>query len=135
MSLCNNPRTLIVLLLGLATLLFAPEAWAHGSHHHRMMQIESQGALSGTSQRRALEVSPTGQSHFAPASAQRLNPESQGHCGASTCCGSVCVSCCSLLTEEVLIPRPAASAKRLKFAKGPPQSGLGSEQIRRPPKT
>jgi hypothetical protein len=51
------------------------------------------------------------------------------------CCGSICVSCCSLLTEEVALPTPASSVTRVKFAKGPPQSGLASERIRRPPKT
>lgn len=135
MSFCTFPRAMIAVLLGLATLAFAPQAWAHGSDHHRSTQIESQGALSDTIQDRLLQIAPTGQSHFAPAGAGTLNSKSQGHCGASMCCGSVFVSCCALLTEEVAFLTPAASATRVKFAKGPPQSGLGSERIRRPPKT
>jgi hypothetical protein len=130
MNLCICPRALIALLVGLATLVFAPEAWAHGSHHHRRAQIEIQGALSDNDQHRVLHVASIDQAQLA----RRRDTEIPGNCGASACCGSVCVSCCSLLTEEVNIPAPATSAKRFKLAKGPSQSGLGSEQIRRPPK-
>jgi hypothetical protein len=134
MSLSTSSRALIALLFGLVTLAFAPEAWAHGSHHHRTPRIESHGAARDTSQYRLLQMDSMVQSHVGLADARKRTTESQGHCGASMCCGSVCGTSCSL-TEEVVIPRPAASAKRLKFAQGPPQSGLGVERISRPPKT
>lgn len=133
MSLGASLRAVAV-SFGLVTLAFAPEAWAHGSHQYRTPQIESKGAATDTSQRRLPQIDSTGQSHVGPAGARHLNTEGQGHCGASMCCGSVCVACCSLLNEEVVGPGPAASVARLKFAKGPPQSGRGSQRIRRPPK-
>ena len=135
MCLRSNIRALFAILLAVATLAIAPEAWAHGSDHPRSVRTERQVNIGETTHHhhRAPQIEVTVQALSATTIGQLT--EARERCGGSMCCGSVCLSCCSLLTAELSVPMPSISAKRLKVVKSLPQTGRGSEQVRRPPKT
>ena len=132
MCLRSNIRALLAILLAVAALAIAPEAWAHGSDHPRSVRTERQVNIGETTHHhRPLQIEDPVQA-LSATTGQRTEPGER--CGGSMCCGSVCVSCCSLLTAELSIPMPASSAKRLNPVKSLPQTGIGAERIRRPPK-
>ena len=132
MNRCSDLRALAALLLALTTIFMASEASAHGSPHHGANRTDRGANIETLFHPIHLTVAMA-EPRTAPTIGQRT--QMAGHCGGAACCGSVCVTCCSLLANDVVIPEPAGSAKRVKIAKGPPQSGFGSQRIRRPPKS
>lgn len=124
MWLRTNLRYLIALILALATLLLASEAWAHGNHHH-LRTAGTERHISASTPGFKIEASSAFENRLA----------GQEKCGGAACCGSVCLSCCSVLVQEIVVQAPQLSMMRLELSNGVPQAGLGAERIRRPPKS
>lgn len=121
MCLRANICRVFAMLLALTVFSLASEASAHGNHDH---------AQYGGTHR--MISTATGR-HDARALAD-LRSMHQGRCGGATCCGNVCVSCCSLIAPEITVDRPPHSTMRLEVASSLSQTGLGPELFRRPPK-
>jgi hypothetical protein len=132
MRLCSDPRVAVWILLILSSLAFSSEVQAHAPRHHT--HIDQRDVDQGA-QKASPQVAAPVQPLVALTSSKSLDVQGQGPCGGSMCCGSVCGSCCPLVMAELFLPIPGVAAKRLKFAKGSPQSGIASERIRRPPKS
>ena len=129
MRLLVNIRFVLAAMLALSILPLATGAWAHGNHEHTQTGATERQIFPSTS----LPDSGTGVRGYEASGAIGGHFARQGKCGG-LCCGSVCVSCCSLIAPDVGFARPLPTMMRLELSTGLSQAGLGPDRIRRPPK-